>query len=83
MKDIDKLRVLLPHWIEHNQGHGAEFLRWAETLAADAPAIADLLRAAAESLQSAHQSLDEALTKAGGPLAAPGHSHLGGHHHHH
>ena len=28
--DIDKIRVLLPHWLEHNQSHRAEFGRWAE-----------------------------------------------------
>jgi hypothetical protein len=79
MQEIDKLRVMLPHWIEHNHGHEAEFLRWAEALAPTAPVIADLLRTAAAALQSAQRSLNEALTKAGGPPPAPRHS--GGHHH--
>lgn len=82
MKDVDKLRVLLPHWIEHNQGHGAEFFRWAETLTADAPEIAGLLRRASDALQSAHRSLEEALERAGGPLAAPGHETCEADHHH-
>jgi hypothetical protein len=82
MKDVDKLRVLLPHWIEHNHGHGAEFFRWAETLAVDAPEIAGLLRRSAEALQSAHRSLEEALHRAGGPLTAPGHDTSSQHHHH-
>ena len=25
---IKKLRVLLPHWIEHNNNHIAEFRKW-------------------------------------------------------
>ena len=25
----DKLRALLPHWIEHNAGHAADFHLWA------------------------------------------------------
>jgi hypothetical protein len=83
MKDVDKLRVLLPHWIEHNQGHGAEFFRWAETMTAEAPELAGLLRRASEALQSAHRSLEEALERAGGPLAAPGHGNSGHNHHHH
>jgi hypothetical protein len=29
MSEIKKLRVLIPHWIEHNEGHAAEFIRWA------------------------------------------------------
>ena len=83
MKDVDKLRVLLPHWIEHNQGHGAEFFRWAETLTTETPEIAGLLRRASDALLSAHRSLEEALNRAGGPLAAPGHDEKCHHHHHH
>jgi hypothetical protein len=30
MTDQDKLRALLPHWIEHNAEHAAEFRNWAE-----------------------------------------------------
>jgi hypothetical protein len=78
MNNTDKVRVLLPHWIEHNQGHRTEFSRWAEMMAADTPEIAALLRSAAEALDSAEHLLQEALHNAGGPLAAPGH----GHHHH-
>ena len=77
MKDLDKIRVMLPHWIEHNDGHGAEFLEWTEKLRDDSEEIADLLQNAARSLQEAKQYLEEALTKAGGPLEGPNH-----HHHH-
>lgn len=27
-RNLDKLRVLLPHWIEHNQEHAASFQKW-------------------------------------------------------
>jgi hypothetical protein len=30
MTDQSKLRALLPHWIEHNAEHAAEFRNWAE-----------------------------------------------------
>ena len=30
MTDVQKLRILLPHWIEHNVEHAAEFREWAE-----------------------------------------------------
>ncbi|MGX9726981.1 MAG: hypothetical protein ACTFAK_06575 [Candidatus Electronema sp. VV] len=85
MNNLGKVRVLLPHWIEHNHGHSAEFLQWAETLAAESPEIGKMLRAAAESLQNAEHILQHAFKQAGGPLAAPGHSHShgGGCHHHH
>ena len=28
--DLEKLRILLKHWIEHNKEHGEEFREWAE-----------------------------------------------------
>ena len=38
LSDIEKLRVLLPHWLEHNKSHGAEFCQWAEIISgADDP----------------------------------------------
>lgn len=80
MNNLDKVRVLLPHWLEHNQGHSTEFLQWADKLAAESPETTALLRSAVEALQAAQHALTEALHKAGGPLAAPGHEH---HHHHH
>ena len=27
-EDLAKLRILLPHWIEHNEEHAASFQRW-------------------------------------------------------
>jgi len=27
--DLDKLRILLPHWIEHNEEHAESFREWA------------------------------------------------------
>lgn len=80
MNDIEKLRVMLPHWIDHNQGHGKEFAQWAEKLTDDAPEVAQLLQTAVQSLQEAQNCLEQALEKAGGPLEVPGAG--GGHNHH-
>jgi len=68
---------MLPHWIEHNSGHGREFEEWAQTLAASGePDIAGLLNKAAVSLRDAESNLLQALEKAGGPLKMHGgHSH--------
>jgi hypothetical protein len=55
----EKLRVLLPHWIEHNAEHAAEFRRWA---ALAGPAQTDLT-AAAEQLETANGALTAALEK--------------------
>jgi len=67
--DQDKLRLLLPHWIEHNQEHAEEFRRWAEK---SGPARADIL-AAADDLEAVNQILTRALEKLGGPVE---HHHL-------
>ncbi len=83
MNDLDKLRVMLPHWIEHNLGHGAEFSQWADKLTADTPEVAELLRRAVNSLQDAQSALEDALGKAGGPLEGKSHHGHGGHGHHH
>lgn len=32
MNDLEKLQVLLPHWIEHNAEHADELSSWAERI---------------------------------------------------
>jgi hypothetical protein len=64
MNEVDKLRVLIPHWIEHNDEHAEEFKRWAEQTDEASP---DIL-AAAETMILVNNSLRSALEKLGGPL---------------
>jgi hypothetical protein len=64
MTDLDKLRALLPHWIEHNTEHAAEFRRWAQLAGQAEPDI----QAAAVQMEAANASLAAALEKLGGPL---------------
>jgi len=81
MDDRTKVRVMLPHWLDHNEGHGKEFLAWADKLRqAGEREAAEALAQAAASLDEAQQSLDEALRLLGGPLEGED---RGGHHHHH
>ena len=79
MTDLDKLRALLPHWIEHNAEHAAEFRRWAH-LAGQAEAD---IEAAAAQMEAANASLAAALEKLGGPLEQHHHSHDHNHPHEH
>lgn len=67
MNELEKLRVLIPHWIEHNEEHAREFQRWAELVT---EASQDVL-AAAESLMLANQALAGALEKLGGAMPEP------------
>ena len=84
MNDLEKLRVILPHWIEHNIGHGKEFASWADTLnAAGEEEIAQLLKKAEAFLQDADIALKEAFTRAGGEMSAGGDHHHTHHHHEH
>ena len=63
MSDQDKLRALLPHWIEHNAEHAAEFRRWATAAgaaAADVEEAAACMEAANDALSAALQKLQQA-----------------------
>ncbi len=76
---IEKLRVLLPHWIEHNNNHIAEFRKWeGEARKESGEEVAQLLDKAIRDMEVAGKSLSKALGKVGGPLEGGG-----GHHHHH
>jgi hypothetical protein len=63
MDETDKLRVLLPHWVEHNDEHAGEFRRWAES----AGPARERLIAAARLVQQANDELRSALQQLGGP----------------
>lgn len=65
MNERQKLRVLIPHWIEHNSEHAQEFLGFIQ-VAGDA--AAELKQAAAQ-MELVNQSLAEALAKLGGALS--------------
>jgi hypothetical protein len=79
MKELDKLRVLLPHWIEHNRGHIAEFGKWRKIAANEGHRAADGLAEAVAAMIRAGEALEQVLAGLGGSLAPPGHAH---HHHH-
>jgi len=78
MNDLEKLRILSSHWIEHNEEHADEFRRWADKAGDAAP---DVL-AAAERMRDVNQALAAALDKLGGPLQ-DAHTHSHSHEHPH
>ena len=68
MTELEKLRVMLPHWIEHNRSHVKEFKKWAEIIGNEGEAeIAAFIEKAISGLTEADQVLTQALEKAGGP----------------
>lgn len=76
MNETEKLRALIPHWIQHNEEHAGEFLRWAE----QAGEAADNIRTAAYAMRKVNEHLSAAVEKLGGPIHL---GHLQNHHHHH
>ena len=67
MTDLDKLRALLPHWIEHNAEHAAEFQLWAEKARASGQEeVAEEIDTAAKELGWVNEALSAALRKLSG-----------------
>jgi len=56
--------VLLPHWIEHNGEHAAEFREYAER----SGQVKARLLAATQLMEEASAQLRDALAELGGPL---------------
>jgi len=74
---IEKLRILLPHWIEHNSNHIAEFIKWQQVVAEEADNdVVELLGEAVAAMEKSGKVLAEALKKLGGASEEI-------HHHHH
>jgi hypothetical protein len=66
--DLEKLRVLLPHWIEHHAEHAGEFRTWADR---GGKAARKQILEAARYVELAKQALEKALEQLGGPLEHP------------
>jgi hypothetical protein len=67
MTDPEKLRIVLPHWMEHTGEHAGEFRSWARKV----QPVQEQLTAAAELLERANERLQEALQRLGGALDHP------------
>ena len=60
--DLTKLRILLPHWIEHNEEHAASFERWvARARALRRGETAQRIEDAVERMAACNQALRAAL----------------------
>jgi hypothetical protein len=76
---LTKLRVLLPHWIEHNAEHAESFSSWAERArAAGDQHLAAHIEEAAGKIRAANRDLEGVLEHIS--AATADHAHL--HHEH-
>ena len=86
MDNVEKLRVMLQHWIEHNKGHVDEFEKWQKTMAEEGHAsLANSIAEAVKTMATVNVQLGKALEEAGGAKSdeEEGHHHHHGHHHDH
>jgi hypothetical protein len=66
MNDMEKLRVILPHWIEHNKNHEKEFNKWLAIISSgNETEVAALLKKAVSSLQDIDTVLSQISDKIG------------------
>jgi hypothetical protein len=80
LSELEKLRVLIPHWIEHNHSHQHEFEKWVTVAKNEGQEeAAAAIEKAMQKLAEADSYLQEALASLGGEMAG----HHGHHHHHH
>ena len=83
MDSIEKLRVLLKHWIDHNGGHVEEFDKWRSTMADEnRDSMADALNRAITQMDEVSATLQAALDEIGGAPDSSDHDHHNHHHHH-
>jgi hypothetical protein len=60
--DAAKLKILLSHWVEHNEEHAEEFAQWAVTAKADGKGqVHDHMMKAVKRMKEANRSLQAAL----------------------
>jgi hypothetical protein len=86
MNQTEKLRVLLPHWIEHNVGHGEECRKWSAIAHQEGQEkIAGHIDDAVKAMSKVNELLEMALREAGGPVHSGSreHHHDDHHDHHH
>lgn len=74
MNDLNKLQILLQHWLEHNSSHVKEFSKWQDQIADEHPSISDKIGLILGKMDEINVLLNSALDDAGGPTE---------HHHHH
>jgi hypothetical protein len=83
MDQTEKLRVLLPHWIEHNIGHGEECRKWLAIAREEGQGkVADYIEEAIQTMSKVNELLEMALKEVGGHVHGEGGGHYHHHHHH-
>ena len=76
MDDKERLRIVLKHLIEHNEGHVEDYERWVELAKNNRlPHVAELISEANRHMGKASEALKTALDHLGGPPETEEHHH--------
>lgn len=76
LSDSEKIRVMLPHWLDHNKNHLQEFQEWQQTAQREGlEEVGHLIGEAAVKMQEIDRLLTKALAAAGGAMEQHGHHH--------
>jgi hypothetical protein len=76
MDGKERLRIVLNHLIEHNEGHAEDYQRWIELAKSNRMAqVAELITEASKQMGKASEALKTALDHLGGPLESETHHH--------
>ncbi len=71
MDDLERLKIVLRHLIEHNSGHTEDYARWIELARNNKlEHIAGLITEASEQMNRAGEVLKKALEELGGSAGA-------------
>ncbi len=55
--EIEKLRHLLEHWIEHNEEHISKYVKWAERVEPERPEVSRLILESVELFREGNEKL--------------------------
>ncbi|MBE8539291.1 hypothetical protein [Geoglobus acetivorans] len=59
--EIEKLKHLLQHWIDHNNEHVSKYLEWAEKIEDEYPDVSQKIKESIEFFESGNLKLKEAF----------------------
>ena len=61
--EVEKLKVLVEHWIEHNEEHINKYKEWVEKLKGGRDDLANLIAESIEFFEKGNEKLSEVLRR--------------------
>ena len=61
MLELEKLKHLLEHWIEHSREHTIRYAEWAEKVRSESPEVSEILKEAVKKFEEGEKLLKKAM----------------------